>query len=166
MLDFSKFSASCLDVLYIIRSHVLLFMVVLPLCYIVYEKNQPGLRKVPGPFWASISGFWRVYQVYKGDLHETNIKLHQEYGPLVRLAPNVVSVADPDAIRIIYGLNSGFTKVTFRFECGFSAEISHRLPFIPFRKWLIRSARFPIFSLFEMNINMPNLSDLWPMPIP
>jgi hypothetical protein len=32
-------------------------------------------------------------------------------GPLVRIAPNEVSVSDPAAVKIIYNIKSGFTKV-------------------------------------------------------
>lgn len=41
------------------------------------------------------------------------IKLHQKYGPLVRVGPSHVSVSDPDAVKIIYGINTGFTKTGF-----------------------------------------------------
>ena len=41
----------------------------------------------------------------------TAIALHKKYGPLVRIGPNHVSVSDPKAINIIYGLKTGFTKV-------------------------------------------------------
>lgn len=38
-------------------------------------------------------------------------KLHQQYGPIVRVGPNHVAVSDPSAIPIIYGLGSKFMKV-------------------------------------------------------
>lgn len=34
-----------------------------------------------------------------------------ESGPIVRIAPDQVVMEDPDALKTIYGLNSGFTKV-------------------------------------------------------
>lgn len=39
-------------------------------------------------------------------MHKVMPKLHAKYGKLVRLAPNELSVADPDAIREIYGAYS------------------------------------------------------------
>jgi hypothetical protein len=37
-------------------------------------------------------------------------------GPLVRIAPNEVSVSDPAAMKAIYAVNAGYTKV--KFVCG------------------------------------------------
>jgi len=39
--------------------------------------------------------------------------LHRQYGDIVRVGPNVLSSADPRAIKIIYGLNKGFVKTDF-----------------------------------------------------
>lgn len=41
------------------------------------------------------------------------MKLHHKYGPLVRVGPNHVSVSDPEAVKVIYGINTGFTKTGF-----------------------------------------------------
>lgn len=35
---------------------------------------------------------------------------HKKYGTLVRIAPNHVSVADAEAIPVIYGHGNGFLK--------------------------------------------------------
>jgi hypothetical protein len=32
-------------------------------------------------------------------------------GPIIRIAPNEVAIADPTAIKTIYSISSGFTKV-------------------------------------------------------
>lgn len=37
-------------------------------------------------------------------MHRQLINLHEQYGPLVRTGPNEVSVADPAAIKKIYGM--------------------------------------------------------------
>ncbi|KAL4871072.1 cytochrome P450 [Aspergillus spectabilis] len=39
------------------------------------------------------------------------LDLHRRLGPLVRIRPRHVSVGDPMAIPVIYGLNKGFTKI-------------------------------------------------------
>ncbi|KAF8893218.1 cytochrome P450 monooxygenase pc-bph [Gymnopilus junonius] len=39
--------------------------------------------------------------------------MHQKYGPIVRLAPNHVSVAIPDALGIVYGHGNGALKSNF-----------------------------------------------------
>lgn len=43
------------------------------------------------------------------------LKLHAKHGPIVRISPNEVAIADPNAIKIIYGHKSGFTKVNLFF---------------------------------------------------
>lgn len=39
------------------------------------------------------------------------IKLHDKYGSAVRVGPNLVSIADPDAIDKIHGSKTDFVKV-------------------------------------------------------
>jgi hypothetical protein len=81
------------------------------IAHLIYNKFRPGLSSIPGPALAGWTGLWRLFDVSKGDAHNTAIKLHRKYGSLVRIGPNHVSVGDPAAIPIIYGLKSGFTKV-------------------------------------------------------
>ncbi|KAI1066927.1 hypothetical protein LB507_011384 [Fusarium sp. FIESC RH6] len=90
---------------------ILLFGLLL-LSYI-YGRFRPGLSRIPGPPLARWTKLWRLYDVYKGQSHHTAIRLHLEHGPLVRVAPNVVSVGDPQAIKIIYGLTGAFPKSAF-----------------------------------------------------
>ena len=82
-------------------------------CNLLWNKFQPGLVKIPGPTLAAYSKFWRLYDVYKGHAHLTAIDLHRQYGPLVRIAPNHVSVADPKMIPVIYTNKEDFTKVCY-----------------------------------------------------
>lgn len=83
------------------------------LCYLIYNKYGKGISHIPGPVIASYTGFWRFWDVARGSAHLTHIRLHQQYGPLVRIGPKHVSVGDPKAINIIYGLKRGFTKTAF-----------------------------------------------------
>ena len=43
---------------------------------------------------------------------KTLIKLHQKYGKVVRIGPNMVSVGDPEAVSVIYGMNPALEKVS------------------------------------------------------
>ena len=63
------------------------------------------LRFVPGPLWASVSNFPRLYWVWTRKPFAKHIELHKKHGKLVRLGPNMVSVADPKEITTIYGFN-------------------------------------------------------------
>ncbi|GIJ87091.1 hypothetical protein Asppvi_005994 [Aspergillus pseudoviridinutans] len=72
-----------------------------------------GLAGIPGPAIAKWTRLWKLHSVWKGDHHNTAIDLHRKHGPLVRIGPKHISVGDPSAIPIIYGLNKGFTKTGF-----------------------------------------------------
>jgi hypothetical protein len=60
---------------------------------------------------ASLTNWWRFVDVYKRRAEVTHINLHKKHGDVVRLGPNTLSFADPKALKAIYGLNKGFTKV-------------------------------------------------------
>ena len=79
--------------------------------YLLKNRYNRGLNKYPGPFLASLTNWWRFWDVYKRRPELTHIRLHEEHGDVVRLGPNVLSFSDPKALKSIYGLNKGFTKV-------------------------------------------------------
>jgi hypothetical protein len=68
-----------------------------------YTQFFDPLRKIPGPFLARWSRAWMVYHSWKGDMHTLMIALHKQHGKLVLTGPNEVSVADPAAIKAMYG---------------------------------------------------------------
>ncbi|MCJ1244003.1 hypothetical protein MMC30_001200 [Trapelia coarctata] len=68
---------------------------------------------VPGPFLAALSDGPRLYWTWTRKQYQRHVDLHKQYGKLVRLGPNMVSVADPAAIPIIYGFNYDFQKSDF-----------------------------------------------------
>ncbi|KPM42947.1 hypothetical protein AK830_g3621 [Neonectria ditissima] len=72
-----------------------------------------GLNQIPGPRLAGLTDFWRLFVVWGRRPELVHIQLHERYGDIVRLGPRTVSVGDPQAIKIIYGLNSGFVKSDF-----------------------------------------------------
>lgn len=86
------------------------------------NRFKSGLRSIPGPSLAKFTRLWKLHSVWKGDHHVTAIELHRKYGPLVRIGPKHISVGDADAIPIIYGLNSGFTKVGAAFPPTYSVH--------------------------------------------
>lgn len=96
------------DVLFRHWSAVLL---VLFIVYLLKNRFNRGLNKYPGPFLASLTDWWRFWDVYRRRPEVTHIKLHAQHGDIVRLGPNTLSFADPKALKTIYGLNKGFIKV-------------------------------------------------------
>ena len=81
------------------------------IAYLINNRFHHGLNIYPGPFLASITDWWRFWIVYNRRPEVEHIKLHAKHGDIVRLGPNSLSFADPKALKSIYGLNKGFTKV-------------------------------------------------------
>lgn len=81
--------------------------------YLVRNKFNNGLNKYPGPALAAYTNWWRFFENLTRKTEKRHIQLHRQYGDVVRLGPNVLSFADPRAIKIIYGLNKGFVKTDF-----------------------------------------------------
>ncbi|KAK2022784.1 cytochrome P450 [Colletotrichum zoysiae] len=65
--------------------------------YAIYELVFSPLSKIPGPkIWAvSYIPYVRLYT--SGHAHRMILKLHQQYGPVVRVGPTHVSIHHPDA---------------------------------------------------------------------
>ncbi|KAJ9503172.1 hypothetical protein H2202_001326 [Exophiala xenobiotica] len=81
--------------------------------HLLRNKFQRRLVSIPGPTLAAYTKFWRVYDVWNGQAHQTAIKLHRKHGSLVRIAPNVISVGDYSCIPIIYNIKENYTKSDF-----------------------------------------------------
>jgi hypothetical protein len=80
--------------------------------HFINNKFGRGLNHIPGPWLAGFSDLWRLVLVWGRRPEVVHRALHAKYGPLVKIGPRTVIVSDPDAIKIIYGLNAGFTKVS------------------------------------------------------
>ncbi|KAF3935075.1 hypothetical protein ABW20_dc0109538 [Dactylellina cionopaga] len=89
-----------------------LLLTVLSLLFVLV-RNYLRLRRIPGPFLAGLSNLWRVYYVKRGDAQDTYVKLHAEYGNVVRIGPNCVSVSGLDAIQAVYNIQDKFPKSEF-----------------------------------------------------
>ena len=86
--------------------------VALALVWLARNYFNRGLQKYDGPVLAALTDWWRVFNVRTGASHETQIKLHERYGDIVRLGPNLLSFSNPNALSDIYGVSKpGFVKV-------------------------------------------------------
>ncbi|KAL0959891.1 hypothetical protein HGRIS_011559 [Hohenbuehelia grisea] len=72
-----------------------------------------GIRLYPGPFLAKFTDLWLGWVSAHGHRSEVVHHMHQKYGPIVRLAPNHVSIAEPDALPIVYAHGNGALKSEF-----------------------------------------------------
>ncbi|EXJ56365.1 uncharacterized protein A1O5_12632 [Cladophialophora psammophila CBS 110553] len=85
----------------------ILFIIPLQL-YRRYRK----LSAIPGPFLAGFTNLWRAYAQNYGTIATTLIKLHEQYGPLVRIGPNTIHVSDPASVSVIYTNHGEFKKAS------------------------------------------------------
>jgi len=74
-----------------------------------YLRNWQ-IQDVPGPFLAKFTNLWYLYENRRTRRYLTVYNLHKHLGKVVRIQPNHISIADPDAIPIIYGHGTGFLK--------------------------------------------------------
>ncbi|EXA30606.1 hypothetical protein FOVG_18026 [Fusarium oxysporum f. sp. pisi HDV247] len=77
---------------------------------LLYGTLFSPLKNVPGPFLARASRLWECYALWKGQSNLDFIRLHEKYGPVVRIAPNRYSFSRPEDVKTIYALGSGFLK--------------------------------------------------------
>ncbi|KAK7442889.1 hypothetical protein CaCOL14_011107 [Colletotrichum acutatum] len=93
---------------------------------LTYNVLFHPLARVPGPFLAKLNDFWHAYQLYTDMRHETLCKLHDQYGPLVRLGPSTISVNTTEGYQKVYSATSPIDKSPFyqSFTPGFQSSFS------------------------------------------
>lgn len=79
----------------------------------VYRRYASPLRSYPGPWLASCSRLWKVISTASTRTHLDHIELHKRYGPVVRIAPDEVSIASPEAARTLLSAGKRFYKTPF-----------------------------------------------------
>ena len=81
------------------------------LLYLLVEPTYYGLENIPGPLIARFSNIWRLARKWRGDYLSTIRSLHNQHGSVIRIGPNIVSIADPMAIDSIFGVKADLRKV-------------------------------------------------------
>ncbi|KAH8666214.1 cytochrome P450 [Ilyonectria robusta] len=71
------------------------------------------LKKYAGPFLAGWTNLWRLSQVISGDYAPRIKRLHDKYGPIVRLGPNLLDLDFPELSRVIYSTDGKWKKTDF-----------------------------------------------------
>ncbi|OTA57976.1 benzoate 4-monooxygenase [Hypoxylon sp. EC38] len=78
-----------------------------------YLVTYRYLRNIPAPFPAQFTNLWLLYTARRGKRHLIVDEVHKKLGPVVRIQPNHISIADDDAIQVVYGHGNGFLKSDF-----------------------------------------------------
>ncbi|KAK7409337.1 hypothetical protein QQX98_008461 [Neonectria punicea] len=76
----------------------------------LYRLYIHPLSGVPGPRLAACSSLWLAWHTFVGDECTAIFELHKQYGPVLRVGPNDVDIADGDAVEPIYLDRGGFQK--------------------------------------------------------
>ncbi|CAK7208017.1 hypothetical protein SEUCBS139899_010851 [Sporothrix eucalyptigena] len=79
----------------------------------IFVYLRSPLRKYPGPFWARWTNIWRLYHAWSGKYQWTIEKLHNKYGPVIRIGPNLLDLDYPELIKTIYGTDGKWKKTEF-----------------------------------------------------
>ncbi|KAI9572920.1 high nitrogen upregulated cytochrome P450 monooxygenase 2 [Boletus coccyginus] len=80
-----------------------LFFATLFTSIVVYRLSHHPLAKYPGPITCKISQLWAVVIYSYVNAHHYRKLLHDQYGPIVRIGPNELSVTDKDMLPYILG---------------------------------------------------------------
>ncbi|KAK5954220.1 hypothetical protein OHC33_004793 [Knufia fluminis] len=114
----------------------------------LYRLYFHPLAKFPGPRLAKLTGWYEFYHdiIHRGHFIWQIQKLHDEYGPIVRITPNELHIRDPDYYEEIYAAAAkkkdkwdGWVVMAGAPDSSF-ATVSHNL------HRLRRSALNPFFS--------------------
>ncbi|KAL2849954.1 cytochrome P450 [Aspergillus pseudodeflectus] len=114
------------------------------------------LQHIPGPWWTRFTNLQRVLWVRTGKAHEIHLDIHKQYGDVAVLGPNMVSLADPAWINVVYPARMGIPKSAFYSTLApytkkgaLPAVFSSRDEEV--HRWL----RSPIASLYSMSKVLP-----------
>ncbi|OJJ39848.1 hypothetical protein ASPWEDRAFT_49717 [Aspergillus wentii DTO 134E9] len=85
--------------------------VVNAICVVFYRLFFHPLANIPGPLFARVSYFYSFwYNLHRGRFYLQVHKLHEEYGPIIRITPNEIHLSDPDNCEKIYHVGSRYGK--------------------------------------------------------
>ncbi|KAF9256882.1 cytochrome P450 [Marasmius fiardii PR-910] len=95
---------SCPGHLRLIVWSYITFFSVLSASIVLYRLSPfHPLADVPGPALAKVSKLYGIWIWLKGERHIRYKEMHEEYGPIVRIAPNEISVIDQDSMKAVLG---------------------------------------------------------------
>ncbi|KAJ6161050.1 hypothetical protein N7470_004446 [Penicillium chermesinum] len=76
----------------------------------IYRLYFHPLSKYPGPRLGAITRWYAAYYAWRGDLHLKNRQWHEQYGEVVRFAPNALCFNTHTAMNTIYSTRANVQK--------------------------------------------------------
>ena len=101
---------------YFLPLYLLAYFALYFLYLIVKYRFLSPLSHYPGPFFASISSYWKLGAALSKREVQTFYEAHQKYGPIFRCGPNALAFCDPRAIKKIYGTGKGSYAKNYQFK--------------------------------------------------
>lgn len=77
----------------------------------LYVAFLSSLRDIPGPWLAKFTDTWRAYHAWRGNLPQVLKKAQAQYGDVIRIGPNCVSVSEKGQFETILGTKQDYVKV-------------------------------------------------------
>lgn len=79
-------------------SNSLLIAPILAVLVILTRRFLSPICNIPGPFLASFSTLWLVYELWKGHMENDLVKLHEKHGPTTRASSTSPSRSTPNLL--------------------------------------------------------------------
>ncbi|CAK3945425.1 Cytochrome P450 [Lecanosticta acicola] len=73
-------------------------------------RPRSALAHIPGPWYAKYTSLGFTFNALVPRIHVYVDDLHREYGPVVRITPDMVAIADPDGVADIFRSSRGYLK--------------------------------------------------------
>lgn len=80
---------------------------------VIYRLFLSPWTAFPGPWQASISGFWLFTWLRQEDAYYKFQALHAKYGKYVRIGPDTLSISDADVHEAAFGPGTKFRKASW-----------------------------------------------------
>ncbi|KAF1811223.1 trichodiene oxygenase [Eremomyces bilateralis CBS 781.70] len=105
---------------------IVTFLVVYYVGVAIYRLFLSPLAKFPGPKFAGLTRWYEgYYEIIKSGSYSRRIdRMHDEYGPIVRVAPDEIHIRDPDFWDDVYSKNPKIQVAKIGWDTRFGSKAS------------------------------------------